>query len=163
MKKILHSLAVLLKRFYWKIARLEFHIKILRASLSRITGEDQLVTKGFVIPSTKWQFLGEINNQPNIKIPLYLDSSNGNNMLDISPWQTWSTKRTTLVNDSIISNSRIPIKTSPNSTQKSQSHDKRPSQCAHLQVSLPPSENIYFFLSNSPYNPSSPLPPSPAM
>ena len=65
--------------------RLEFHIKILRASLSRITGEDQLVTKGFVIPSTKWQFLGEINNQPNIKIPLYLDSSNGNNMLDISP------------------------------------------------------------------------------
>lgn len=100
--------------------------KDLRASLSRITGEDQLVTKGFVIPSTKWQFLGEINNQPNIKIPLYLDSSNGNNMLDISPWQTWSTKRTTLVNDSIISNSRIPIKTSPNSTQKSQSHDKRP-------------------------------------
>ena len=87
---------------------------------------------------------GEINNQPNIKIPLYLDSSNGNNMLDISPWQTWSTKRTILVNDLIISNSRIPIKTSPNSTQKSQSRDKCPSKYAHLQVNLAPSENIYF-------------------
>ena len=90
---------------------------------------------------------GEINNQPNIKIPLYLDSSNGNNMLDISPWQTWSTKRTILVNDSIISNSRIPIKTSPNSTQKSQSRDKRPSKYAHLQVSLPPPLRKYLFLS----------------
>ena len=64
-------------------------------------------------------------------------------MLDISPWQTWSTKRTILVNDSIISNSRIPIKTSPYSTQKSQSRDKRPSKYAHLQVNLAPFENIY--------------------